>query len=97
MKQKKKKKTSPYIKIDTLLIPVLLTWGPARPILPEAQRLGLYLGPLALSIIYQPAQRGLSSRQQAWCQLGGSCFVFSLVGWAPPQGAAARLLGWMGG
>ena len=50
---KQKKKPSPYIKIDTLLIPVLLTWGPARPILPEAQRLGRYLGPLALSIIYR--------------------------------------------
>lgn len=76
---------------------MLLTWGPARPILPEAQRLGRYLGPLALSIIYRPrAERPLFTAaglvpawRQPLCLLPG--------GLGPPQGSAARLLGWVGG
>lgn len=52
---KQKENPSPYIKIDALLIPVLPTRGPARPILPEAQRLRHYPGPLELSIIYGPS------------------------------------------
>lgn len=54
----KQEKTSPCIKIDALLIPVLPTWWAAAPILPEAQRLGVAaLGHLHVLLFIGPGSR----------------------------------------
>ena len=79
---------------------MLLTWGPARPILPEAQRLGLYLGPLAVSIIYRPrSERPLFTAAglvPAWRQL--LCLLPGGLGPTPGCSCqAAGVDGWVNG